>query len=117
MFRPLIATLSCELTRWCSYILVPLTLVRRALVVLALVVFALVLALGWLIVKPVSWLVRHFTFRPTEMTLEALQRERQGRDPHGAGSYLVTTPTHSRVRRRTRASRRAPSPFIASAES
>jgi hypothetical protein len=59
MFHPLPATLSRELTRWCSYGLVRLALVRRALVVLALVL----LALGWLIVMPVLWLVRHLTFR------------------------------------------------------
>ena len=60
MFRPFLATLSCEPTRWSSCILVRLALVRRALIVLALVL----LVLGWLIVMPVLWLIRNFTFRP-----------------------------------------------------
>ena len=61
MLRTLPATLSCELSKLCSYTLAGLVLVRRALVFIILIVFALGLfVLGRFVLMPVVWLFRSF---------------------------------------------------------
>jgi hypothetical protein len=63
MFRTFPANLSYELTKWCSYTLAGLALVRRALVFITLIVLALVLfVLGRFVVVPVLWLIRYFMY-------------------------------------------------------
>ncbi len=66
MLRTFLATLSSELTKWYSYTLAGLVLVRRALVFIALIVFALGLfVLGRFVLMPVVWLIRYFVYSPS----------------------------------------------------
>ena len=66
MFRPVLATLSCELTKWGSYTTsAGLALLRPAVVVLALAL----LVLSWLIVMPLLGLIRQFMFSPSREEL------------------------------------------------
>jgi hypothetical protein len=61
MLRTFAATMSYELTKWCSYALAGLVLVRRAFVFITLIVFALgIFVLGRFVLMPVVWLIRYF---------------------------------------------------------
>jgi hypothetical protein len=66
MLRTFPATLSCELTKLCSYALAGLVLVRRALVFVTLIIVSLgIFVLGRFVLMPVLWLIRYFMYSPS----------------------------------------------------